>query len=341
MTFQRQYKVLSGFPKIKVLVTGASGFLGGAVARALLDRGAQVVALVRNPNAVKARLPAEVELLPGDITHADRLPSFPSEVDTVVHAAGMLGRFRATESLYRLVNTTGTINVLRASEAAGIKRFLLVSSAGVLGPVKLPPADESWPLAPSNGYERSKAEAERLIRRAHKKGRIRVSVVRPEFIYGPGDHHVLGLFRAVRDRRFFLIGSGNTLLHPTYITDAVQGILAAIYRSNFDDSVFLVAGPRPVSVRELSETAAQALGVSARQLRWPRLAAYSAAAALEVVGRLTRRDVPLTFSRIRFFTENRAFRTSRAETVLGYKPRFSLEEGIAQTVNWYRREGLL
>jgi nucleoside-diphosphate-sugar epimerase len=326
---------------MKVLVTGATGFLGGALVRAFADRGTKVTALVRKPDAAKKQLYPGVTFLQGDIVRPESLPAFPRDIDCVIHAAGMLGRFRGKESLYRLVNTAGTANVLKSTEAASIKRFLFISSAGVLGPIKEPPADENCPVAPSNGYERSKAAAERLVRGFYNEGRLRTVTIRPEFIYGPSDLHTLGFFRAIRDRKFFLIGSGETLLHPTYIDDAVQGILGALEHDAFDGSEFLVAGPKPVSVRELTEVAARALGVNPRGFRVPRSISIVVAALFEFIGRITSRDVPLTFSRVRFFTENRAFRTDRATSILGYVPRLSIEEGISRTVEWYRRHHLL
>ena len=325
----------------RILLTGATGFLGAAVVQKLVERGYEVVALVRDLVTARDKLPAEVFLLEGDITSIGKLSAFPSNVDTVIHAAGMLGTFLATESLYRLVNTTGTENMLKESEKAGIKRFLFISSAGVLGPTKEIPADETWPLAPSNGYERSKTEAEQIVRKFHNAGRIEAVIVRPEFVYGPGDFHVLGLFRAIRDRKFFLIGSGESLLHPTYIDDFVQGVLVTLERSSFDGSTFILAGPQPVSVRELNEVVARSIGITPREIRIPLPLAFAGAAGFELIGRIIRRDVPLNFSRVRFFTENRAFQTDRAASALGYLPLVSLKEGVSRTVVWYRERNLL
>jgi len=325
----------------RILLTGGTGFLGAAIARKLIENGSEVVALVRDLEAARGILPPQVLLLKGDITNSSKLPAFPSDVDTVIHSAGMLGTFLATESLYRLVNATGTENVLEAAQKAGIKRFLLVSSAGVLGPTRKRLADEAWPLAPSNGYERSKAEAEQIVREFHSTGRIETVIVRPEFVYGPRDLHVLGLFRAIRDRKFFLIGSGESLLHPTYIDDIVQGVLAALERSGFDGSAFILAGPKPMSVCELSKVVARSVGVTPRGIRIPLPLAFAGAAGFEFIGRLIRRDVPLNFSRVRFFTEDRAFQTGRAASVLGYVPLVSFEEGVRRTVAWYRAGNLL
>lgn len=326
----------------KFLVTGATGFLGKSLVRTLqAHKGTRVVALVRNPETARGHFSRDVELIKGDITDKAKLPPFPADIDVVVHAAGMLGKFLVKEPVYHLVNAIGTENVLRACESAGIERFLLVSSAGVLGPIKEPPADESAPRAPSNGYERSKAEAEEITERFHREGRIRATIVRPDFVYGPGDLHLLGFFRAIRDRRFFLIGTGASVLHPTYIEDVSNGIMLAIEYGNFTCSSFLIAGERYVTVRELYQIIASALDVPMRHVKLPKWAAYGTAGLLEVAGRLMGKEVPLTFSRVHFLTENRASKCDKARSTLKYMPTISVEEGVMETVRWYKTNGLL
>jgi len=324
------------------LVTGASGFLGSSLIRRLrAQKGIRIIALVRNLKTAKECFPEDIDIIRGDITDRQQIPDLPSDIDTVIHAAGTLGKFRLENSFYRLVNATGTRNILLACESAGVRNFLLVSSAGVLGPITNPPADENTPRAPSNAYEESKAEGEEITERFHAEKRIRAVIIRPEFVYGPGDLHLLGFFRAIQQKRFFLLGSGNSYLHPTYIEDISEAILALLSHEVFNGSAYLVTGPRYVTVRELYQIIASALGVSPRRVRIPKLAAYGAAGLMELAGKIMGRDMPLTLSRVRFFTENRAFQSDLANKTFGYFPRYSLEEGIAETVRWYRDKGLL
>ena len=333
-----------------VAITGATGFLGRALTRRLLDEGHTVRALAR-PTTDRSGFPAEgVEWVAGDLDDPDSLRALIDGADHIIHAAGMLGEFGVSEETYQRVNAEGTRNVLAATAAALADgrlgpnaRLLHVGSAGVLGPIRGRPDgclfDETMPLAPSNAYERSKALAESYAREFALAG-LPAVIARPEFVYGPGDLHVLGLFRAVQRGVFFYIGSGRNHCHPTFIDDAVDGMLACLERGRAGQA-YQIAGPRSVSFRELAGTMAAELGVAPPRLRLPRALALLGAAGLEVVGNAIGRAIPLSRTGVAFFSEDRRFTSAKAERELGYRPRVDLREGIAKTVAWYRNEGLL
>jgi len=337
---------------MKVVLTGATGFVGGAVARRLAAEGAELHALTL-PGSDRARLAGvPVTFHSGDITTSAGLDGLFDGATWVIHAAGMLGRAGVSEATYRRVNAEGARHVLAAADAAWRAgrtapdlRVLHVSSAGVLGPVVgrvgNPPykGDESSPLAPSNAYERSKALAEQYAAE-FAAGGLPLVVARPEFIYGPGDVHVLGLFRAIQRGVFFYIGDGQNTCHPTYVADMVDGLLACL-RRGAPGGVYHIAGPRPLPFRELAETIAAALGVRPPRWRVPVPLAWLGAAGLEAAGKLAGRDVPLSRTGVAFFSENRRSTYARAERELGFAPRVELQEGVARTVEWYRTEELL
>lgn len=335
---------------LKIALTGATGFLGRALTRGLLDEGHAVRALARPTTDRGDFPPGAVEWVTGDLDDPDSLLALIDGADHIIHAAGMLGEFGVSEETYRQVNAEGTRNILAATAAALTEgrlgpnaRLLHVGSAGVLGPIRGRPDgflfDETMRLAPSNAYERSKTLAESYAREFALAG-LPVVIVRPEFVYGPGDLHVLGLFRAVQRGVFFYIGNGHNHCHPTYIDDAVDGMLACLERGRVGQ-VYQIAGPRSVSFRELAETIAAKLGVPQPRLRLPKVLASLGAAGLEVVGDVTGRAIPLSRTGVAFFSEDRRFTTAKAERELGYKPKVDLAEGIARTVAWYRVEGLL
>lgn len=222
-------------------------------------------------------------------------------------------------------------------------RLLHVGSAGVLGPIRGRAGgflfDETMPLAPSNAYERSKALAESYAREFALSG-LPVVIGRPEFVYGPGDTHVLGLFQAIQRGMFFYIGDGANHCHPTYIDDALDGMIACLERGSAGRA-YQIAGPRPVSFRELAGTVAAELGVPPPRLRVPRFLALWGASGLEVIGKVTGRSIPLSRTGAAFFSEDRRFTTARAERELGYRPQVDLRDGVARTIAWYRAKGLL
>jgi nucleoside-diphosphate-sugar epimerase len=303
---------------VTVAVTGAAGFLGGAVARALEARGDAVRRITRAQ---------------ADVTEEGAMMRVLAGVSAVVHCAGMLGRAGVAEEAFHHAHVGGTMATLRAAHALGVARFVLVSSPGLLGPIRTAPAVEDAPPAPTNAYERSKAAAERSVHDFEREHGPRVIVVRPEFVYGPGDRHVLGLFRAIQRRRFFYIGDGRALCHPTYVDDAVRGILAALDHGA-PGRVYHIAGPHPVTIRDLANAFAAALGVRPPRARVPERAVRLLVRAL---GRLS----PLTESAVDFFTFDRQFSWNRAKNELGYDPEVDVEEGARRAVRWYEAQKLL
>jgi nucleoside-diphosphate-sugar epimerase len=308
-----------GFRGERVLVTGATGFVGSAVARVLAGQGAEVHALVRR-GADRARAgDVPITWHEGDIGRPLQLNGLIRRMTCVIHAAGRLGEAGVREEVYQQVNGEGTRNVLAAAmEGCEGLRVIHISSPGVLGPV---------------------AGAEEVAHEFIGRG-LPVIIVRPEFIYGPADRHVLALFRAVRSGRFFYIDGGRHYCHPTFIDDAVNGILSCL-RRGIGGQTYHITGPRPVTFRELIETMAAVLGVRRPRLSVPRWFALGAATCVEIGGRLGGLKAPLTRSAVRFFSEDRRFSWRKAHEDLHYSPQHDIASGISLTCQWYRARGWL
>lgn len=325
---------------MKVVVTGATGFVGGALVRALVAEGEQVVALARPQSHRQSLGTLPITWHEGDVTDRASLRGALAGADWLIHSAGMLGQAGVPEAAYHRLHAQGTENVLaEAAATPSLSRILHISSPGVLGPIAGPAADESTLLAPSNPYERSKAAAEQIVHRFAAEG-LPVIIGRPEFIYGPGDEHVLGLFRSVQKGLFFYVGRGCNTCHPTFIDDAVTGLLLCLKQGQ-PGSVYHIAGPRPVTFQELGITIAQAVGVRHPWLRLPKPVVWGGAAVLELVGKLTGIKPPLTRTGVAFFSEDRRFSWQKAHQELGYTPQFDLAAGVKKTVAWYREKGWL
>lgn len=322
----------------KIIITGATGFVGGSLARALASRGWRVVGLRRAGSKDPHNL--EMEWVVGDVLNMASLDGLFVDADAVIHAAGMLGQAGVPESAYWRLHVDGTRNVLEAvHKQAPAARVLYVSSPGVLGPIDGEAADETTPMRPSNPYERSKAAAETVVR-CHAGRGADVVIARPEFIYGPGDSHVLGLFLAVQRGMFFYVGNGRATCHPTYIDDAVEGMIRCL-EAGRSGEIYHITGLEPVTFEALGETIATALDGRVPWLYLPRWLAYGGAMMLEVLGKLTGMTAPLSRTGVAFFSENRRFDWQKARREIGYEPRFDLSEGVQKTVNWYREHGWL
>jgi nucleoside-diphosphate-sugar epimerase len=322
-----------------VFLTGATGFVGGALARALVASGATVRALVR-PQSERHRLAdVPLEWIEGDVCDAASLRGTLVGADAVIHAAGRLGAWGVPEATYHALHVGGTGNVLEEAQRCGVARVLYVSSPGVLGPISHGPVDERAPLRPSNAYERSKAAAEQVAH-AYARAGLPVVIARPEFIYGPGDKHVLGLFEAIAQARFLLIDGGRHLCHPTFVDDAVDGMLRCLHRGQSGE-IYHITGPRAVTFRELGDVIADSLDVSRPRFSIPRPLAMMGSALLELAATLTGKTPPLSRTAAAFFSEDRHFSFEKAGIALGYEPQVDLSSGIRQTIAWYRAEGLL
>jgi nucleoside-diphosphate-sugar epimerase len=324
----------------RVLITGGTGFLGSHLARTLCQAGRPVRVLVRPTSDLSRLAGLDVEIALGDVLLSKTLPEALDGARVVYHLAGMLGGMPVPDAAYRDLHVSGTLNVLAVAQASGVKRFVHVSSPGVLGPIQNPPADETWPHAPSNIYEATKSEGEKLALRFAQRTGLSLTIARPEFVYGPGDTHVLGLFRAIQRQHFFYIGSGKNRVHPTFVDDAVRG-MALCETIGQEGCVYHIAGPQPVTIRQLATTIAGALGVSPPRLRVPRAMASAAAVGLEVAAMFLPFRPPLSRSAVNFFTQTRAFSTARAQSELGYQAQVPLVDGVRRTVAWYREQGLL
>jgi nucleoside-diphosphate-sugar epimerase len=323
--------------RLHVLVSGAGGFIGGKLVRALLDEGHAVRALVRR---APQQLPHGVEPFEGDLSRPESLIGIEERIDAVVHCAGLLGKWGTHESALRAVNVEGSLNLLRRFQGGRLSRFVHLSAGGVTGPLRERAVDESYACRPATAYERSKLCAERAVLELGAELSIPATVVRPTFTYGPGDPHKLPLFRAVQRGRLAFIGDGESVFHPVHCADLVRGLRLALARARTGE-VYIVGGERPVTKNEFVQAICDALGVKRPRWRVPRAAAWAAASALEPLGRALGFEPILTRSRVMMMGDNFGYRIDKARRELGYEPRIDLPSGIRQTVEAYRGLGWL
>jgi nucleoside-diphosphate-sugar epimerase len=328
---------------MNVLVTGGTGFTGGQLARMLRRRGQDVRVLVRPPSAARAAVLERdgIEIAIGDLGDSSSLARASKGVDVVYHVAATYRDAGQPASAYAAVNVEGTRNLMAAASAAGVRRVVHCSTAGVHGHVEHPPANEDAPLAPGDQYQRTKLEGEQLARRFGEERRLEVVIARPVGIYGPGDTRFAKMFRGIARGTFPMLGSGRVFYHLTHVDDVVEGLRLCADTPAAAGRTYLIAGAQYTTLAELIDRIALVLHVRPPRIHMPVWPVWLAGAICEAVCVPLRIEPPLYRRRVDFFRKSRAFDISRARRELGFAPRVDLATGLTQTADWYRGQGML
>jgi nucleoside-diphosphate-sugar epimerase len=324
-----------------ILVTGATGFLGQNLVTTLLDRGYAVRVLARSETRVQPLVARGAAVILGDISDVEAASAAMRGIDVVYHLAGRLYAPGVPRHEYYRTHVIGTQLLLACCrEHSNLRQFVHVSTTGVLGVTGKTPAPENRHPAPTNAYEETKWLAEEVVRREISRGFPAV-IARPGLVYGPGDLHLLGFFRAIERDWFRPIGDEPVWLHPIYIDDLTTALLQCGGSETATGQCFHLAGPQPATLTDLAATIATALGTSLPGGTIPRSIATLLAAAGDTLPASLRQRAPLTRSRLDFLTNSRVYDVSRARRVLGFAATTALGDGIDRAVAWYREHGYL
>jgi farnesol dehydrogenase len=328
---------------MRILLTGATGFLGRTVARCLAARGHAIRVLAR-PTSVTDGLPAGAEVARGDVTDAGSVREAARGCEAIVHMAALVKIWVPDPGRFAAVNVGGVRSALAAAREEGA-RLVYTSSFIALGPSGEGRLDGERPHPGPpyrNAYERTKADADALARRAQADGED-VVIVYPGVIYGPGDMTEGNIVaRLVADhlggRLPALVGPGDRRWSYAFVEDVAEGHALAVEAGRPGER--FVLGGEDATLAQLFALVQEATGRRPPRLHLP----YAAAAA---VGRLqwlwaeaTGHAPRLTHGEVGVFREHWACDSTRAIERLGYRPR-PLAQGLGETIAWLRREGLV
>ncbi|MDX6769371.1 MAG: NAD-dependent epimerase/dehydratase family protein [Elusimicrobiota bacterium] len=327
---------------MRALVTGGGGFLGGALARKLRERGDAVVVFGRGSYPDLEAV--GIDALRGDVMDADAVKEAVEGVDAVFHVAAKVGLWGDPRE-YEQVNVEGTKNVIAACLAHGVDRLIFTSSPSVVfhgGDVSGVDESAPYPERFDSDYSRTKAKAEEIVLAANHD-RLATVALRPHLVWGPGDRHLLPrLVGRAKSGRLFRIGDEDKLIDTVFIDDAVEAhLLAAVQLSPLSDIAgkpyFISAGdPRPVW--EIVDRMLAAAGLGPVRRKVPKAAAFAAAGACESLWRLLgrRSEPPLTRFLVSQLTTDHWFDISAAKRDLGWAPRVRIEDGMERLAHWLR-----
>jgi nucleoside-diphosphate-sugar epimerase len=317
-----------------VLITGASGFIGAALARRFAALGAEV-------RGVDVRADPARSVVAGNIARPGAWQDHAAGCDLVVHTAAIVSmRGSDPGGAVWQTNALGTRHVLDAARRAGAARMVHLSSVTVFGFGFPDGVDESHPTQP-NGvpYVDTKIASEALVLRAHAAGEIACTIVRPGDVYGPRSRPwtVLPVQELAR-RRFILPALGRGIFSPIYIDNLIDGIVAACGPAGAG-GVFTLTDGVGVTTREFFGFYARLLGRPLPVL--PTGAAVALASAAALGARAAGQETEINAAAARYLARTGTYAIDRARTVLGYAPSVDLAEGMERTASWLRAEGLV
>ncbi len=321
------------------LVTGAAGFLGSHLTELLVVAGERPRALVRPGESAPALAHADVDVHVGDLSDRAALEQAMSGVERVLHCAARTGPW-GPESEYERVNVRGLETMVRTALAAGVRRFVQVSSITVHGNDVRGWADESSPIREEpNPYSRSKVAGERLLERMIQDEGAPVTIVRPGWIYGPRDRASFGrIARMIETGRMTMVGGGDNHLPLIYVRDAAWGVLLASEAPPAEGRSYLLVNDEPVTQNDFIGAIAAELDAPMPTRRVPYGLALRLATAGEALARLARarRPPPVMRYGIQLLAGENRFIITRAREDLGFVPLVDLAEGVRRSAKWYR-----
>jgi dihydroflavonol-4-reductase len=322
-----------------IFVTGATGFFGHHLIPALAQTGCRVRAFVR-PTSDTSFLKSydNVEFAVGDVQDRDSVMAAMQGCEYVIHA-GALFRFWGEREAFERVNVQGTAHMLEAAMRHNIQRFVYISTVVVVGaPQNGRVIDEMHPCQPIDAYQRSKFDAENMVRMFNRSTKLPAIILRPGAFYGPWSHYAwnrLFFEDPLRGLRI-QIHNGQRITFPVFVPDAARAAIAALSKGKLGET-YNVCGD-PLTHKEANGTISKLAGISSFRLNCPAPLMLWMANRLTDMAARTRREpyYPINLAKYVFYDWQVSSEKARAE--LDFTPT-PFEEGAKQTVEWYRQIG--
>lgn len=304
---------------MNILITGATGFIGGYTAQELCAQGHAVSALVRFPKKAFALEQQGISLISADITDKESLGRIQGPFDAVVHCAGYV-QDSNKDLLYR-INVEGTENICRLAERLRARRLVYASSVAVVSANTQVPLTAGLPYGATNLYGSSKIEAEKAVVAARGRG-LPAAIIRPCMVYGEGEPHLFGLLmRLLQMRMLPLVDGGRNKMHLVYVKTVAEVMAAALTHDRFLEGDFLVADEDVLTVSEIFTTLARAVGAP-DPLALP-CCLTPLLAGLPFVGR-----------KLSFFLKDRVYDISRLRSA-GFSPCYRTKPSLVKSAQWW------
>ncbi len=323
-----------------LLISGATGFLGHNLVPRLVHAGYPVRALVRYGSETRFLQDLGVELaFVSDITEETAVAQAMQGCQYVIHAAGQF-RFWGDLPGFWQTNVRGTLAMLNAASAAGVQRFVHISTLALVGKTPDSIIDEAVPCLPLDPYQRTKLEAENLALAFHRYRDLPVIVLRPGWFYGPWGRYAfnrLNFEEPLRGWRIKVDG-GRNVLCPVFVSDVAQAVQQALSRGR-PGEIYNISG-RSLSHNEINAIISDLAGIPRWRVPIPRFVVLNLARAWTAVSRYTGREPFYPINLAPYVFQNWRVSIAKAEAELGFVPT-PFAEGAKETLEWYWQQGIL
>lgn len=326
---------------MNILVTGGTGFIGSHVVEILLKQNYHVRCLVRKSSNLQWLESLPVELVYGNFDDMDSLRAAVAGTDVIIHLAGVVAA-KDREGFFR-GNVTATNNLLAAvlKYSTGIKRFLHVSSLTAVGPGKNgKPVDETSIPQPITTYGESKLAAEKTVLSYADK--FPVTIVRPPAVYGPRDTATLSFFQSVQKGLIPLVGFSPKKVSLIYVDDLADGIVNAALSKDTEGKIYFLGSENIYNWQQIGTVAARVVGRKTLTVRIPEFLVMAIAGISGFISKFKKKPSVLNYEKGKdMVADNWTCSVESAKRDFGYRQKVSLEEGIKNTLDWYREHGWL
>ncbi len=327
---------------MRILVTGATGFIGRAIVNHLIELEHEVIALVRETSN-RSGIPEEVEFVEGNMLDLESLENAVKDVKAVIHLAAYFDFYPSDADLMYRVNVEGTRNLLDACVGSTIERFIYGSTTETIGPVRYPPGNEDTELRPQFDYGKSKVIAERSVRELCCDTGIEYVIIRPTGVMGEGDQYTaFELIEAINNGDVpVLPGDGEKHIMYTHIDDVVEGFVAALSSKSAANETIILCPDHPMKYKQLIEYLGDILGVKAPKRYVSTTLAKVGIGLLSPLKNRGKTTFLWHTQTIQSMDEDRWYSNDKAKKLLGWKPQVTMEEGIKREIEWAWEMNLL
>jgi nucleoside-diphosphate-sugar epimerase len=320
---------------MKVLVTGATGLVGSHLTEALVRKKYQVRCFVEASSDTSLLESLGVEIIRGDIRDPQSVDHAVRNCQNVYHLAAQVALPGISSRTYYDVNVGGTKNVAQACVNHGVERLIYGSTTGVYGTINLPLVDETTRPNPDSPYRRTKWLAEQLVMAYYRHEALPVVAARLTSVTGARANEWSGLLRAIARGNFRGMGSWGNYHHTVDVHDAVQGLLCCANVKKIEGECYLIAGEKPIRLRQLLNLLARELGVGPVVMQGSIIPFRLFGETASVLYRYLGIQIPYG-TRYSLFLTNKTLDIRKAQRELNYSPKIPITQSIRHMVNWYR-----